>query len=363
MPNMKILILTQKIDKNDDVLGFFHRWVLEFAKYCEKVTVICLQKGEYDLPKNVKVLSLGKEKNFKVNSIINSRVNYRVKYVFNFYKYIFKERKNYDAVFVHMNPEYVVLGGIFWRLMGKKVGIWYAHGYVSLFLKTSLIFSDFIFTSSKKGCRLNSDKVKVVRQGIDVDYFKPLQKEINNKIFTITTIGRISPIKDYETLIEAAYILKKEGFDFKIIIIGGADTFDQKKYFDKLNNLVIEKNLGDVIYFNGPVANKDILNYLHNTNLFVNMSRTGSLDKAVLEAMACGIPIITSNEAFYEEIDKFKQYLLFKEGDSFVLAKKIKSIYCLKKEELSKISHYVCKLVKQRHSLGNFISSIMEFYV
>src|SRR3989339_803491 len=58
---MKLLILTQKIDKNDDLLGFFYAWVGEFAKYYKKITVICLYRGESDLPENVKVLSLGKE--------------------------------------------------------------------------------------------------------------------------------------------------------------------------------------------------------------------------------------------------------------------------------------------------------------
>ncbi len=59
---MKLLILTQKVDKNDDILGFFHGWIAEFARYCEKVTVVALEVHEYDLPRNVKVLSLGKEK-------------------------------------------------------------------------------------------------------------------------------------------------------------------------------------------------------------------------------------------------------------------------------------------------------------
>jgi len=59
---MKPLILTQKIDINDDVLGFFHNWIKEFAKHCESVVVVCLRKGEYDLPENVKILSLGKER-------------------------------------------------------------------------------------------------------------------------------------------------------------------------------------------------------------------------------------------------------------------------------------------------------------
>jgi len=41
---MKLLIITQKVDINDDVLGFMHGWIAEFAKHCEKLTVICLQK-------------------------------------------------------------------------------------------------------------------------------------------------------------------------------------------------------------------------------------------------------------------------------------------------------------------------------
>src|SRR3989338_3997811 len=96
---MKLLIITQKVDKNDPILGFFHRWLEEFAKNVEKLTVICLGKGEYDLPENVRVLSLGKESGHS-----------KIKYLRRFYKYIWMERKNYDAVFVHMNPEYVILG-------------------------------------------------------------------------------------------------------------------------------------------------------------------------------------------------------------------------------------------------------------
>ncbi|HRH30994.1 MAG TPA: hypothetical protein PK886_02950, partial [Candidatus Paceibacterota bacterium] len=99
---MKILITTQIIDTNDPILGFFHSWLKEFSKNFERVVVVCLKKGEFDLLENVEVLSLGKEGGVS-----------RIKYIFNFYKYIFKERKNYDVVFVHMNEEYVLLGGIF----------------------------------------------------------------------------------------------------------------------------------------------------------------------------------------------------------------------------------------------------------
>ena len=134
---MKLLIITQKVDKNDSVLGFFHGWIVEFAKHCEKLTVICLYKGEYDLPENVKVLSLGKETGRS-----------RLKYVFRFYKYIWKYRKDYDNVFVHMNHIYVVLGGTFWKILNKKIILWYNHISGSVSLNIALFFVNYIcFTS------------------------------------------------------------------------------------------------------------------------------------------------------------------------------------------------------------------------
>src|SRR5580704_11376753 len=99
---MRLLICTQAVDLDDPVLGFFHRWIAELSKRCERVHVICLKEGRHELPANVFVHSLGKEGGRS-----------RVKYLLNFYRYIRELRGEYDAVFVHMNSEYVVLGGFF----------------------------------------------------------------------------------------------------------------------------------------------------------------------------------------------------------------------------------------------------------
>ena len=56
----RLLITTQAVDLDDPVLGFFHRWIEEFAKHCESISVICLKEGRHDLPDNVHVYSLGK---------------------------------------------------------------------------------------------------------------------------------------------------------------------------------------------------------------------------------------------------------------------------------------------------------------
>jgi len=71
MKNWNLLIVTQKMDKDDPILGFFNSWVKEFAKIVPFVTIICLKKGKSDLPDNTKVLSLGKEDGISKAKYIN----------------------------------------------------------------------------------------------------------------------------------------------------------------------------------------------------------------------------------------------------------------------------------------------------
>ncbi len=134
---MRILVITQKVNKNDQSLGFFHTWLMEFSKAFESVIVVCLEKGEYDLPDNVKVLSLGKEEHQS-----------RLQYIIHFYWHIIHERKNYDAVFVHMNQEYLWLAGWLWRLWGKKVTMWRNDNKGNIKTDIAATFCNKIFCAS-----------------------------------------------------------------------------------------------------------------------------------------------------------------------------------------------------------------------
>jgi glycosyltransferase involved in cell wall biosynthesis len=69
-------------------------------------------------------------------------------------------------------------------------------------------------------------------------------------------------------------------------------------YAEKIKGLVREKGLEHKIHFYGERPYSDIAEILREHDLFINISRTGSLDKAVLEAMACGLTVLTSNEAY-----------------------------------------------------------------
>ncbi|MEM9336981.1 MAG: hypothetical protein AAGA35_03955, partial [Patescibacteria group bacterium] len=57
-----LVICAEAVDRAHPILGFFHGWVEEFANHFGEVHVVCLGAGEFDLPQNVQVYSLGKEK-------------------------------------------------------------------------------------------------------------------------------------------------------------------------------------------------------------------------------------------------------------------------------------------------------------
>jgi len=261
---MKLLIITQKVDKNDANLGFFHKWLEEFENTVD-LKVICLEKGESSI-KNV--FSLGKE---------NGKS--KIKYLFNFYKYILS--LDYDCVFVHMNQIYVLLGFPFW--FNKRVFLWYVHKSVGLSLKIAEKLVNKIFTASEKSFRLPSKKVVIVGHGIDTDLFK-----YENEGSGVCTVGRISKSKNIHIILDA---VRKLNVEFKVA--GEPITEEDKKYVSELRD------------FNWKsMKHAEISEFLNDCNVFVNLSDTGSLDKAILEAMACDRKILTSNEAFSDILDK-----------------------------------------------------------
>lgn len=349
---MRLLIVTQKVNKDDPILGFFHRWIIEFAKHCESIVVICLEEGVHELPVNVRVLSLGKE--LSVASGQWSVVS-KFRWLINFYRYIWRERNSYDAVFVHMNPIYVVFGGIIWRLMRKNIYMWYTHKHVDQKLKIAQGFVRKIFTASKESFRLSSDKVIVTGHGIDTDYYVPIPRPDEHDSIKLITVGRVAPVKNVDLIVDSFTELRKNRSDMSLTIVGGATTSADKKYFENLKHSVVESGLSGLISFTGPVAPQEILLYLQDSDIFVNMSNTGSLDKAVLEAMACGLITVSSNEAFKEILSPHSLFVKEQTVDNCgaVLSK-------LLARDLTGTKSYLREYVVSKHSLYNLIPFLIN---
>ncbi len=346
---MRLLFITQKIDEDDDLLAYVISWLQEFARHFTAVEVICLERGGATLPENVHVRSLGKEEGAG-----------RLTYLWRFYQYIFSIRRPYDVVLVHMNPEYVVLGGIPWRLMGKRVGLWYTHRQVNLKLYVAHLFSHAVLTASRYSFRLPSRKLHILGHGIEVGRFACESSAREER--AVISVGRITPIKNCDTLIEAAEILKRHWKErFSVTFIGAPVHESDRAYEKKLLRLVEERGLGKTVRFIGSIPNEGLPVWYCRASVSVNMTPPGGLDKAVIESMAAGTPPIVSNVAFSGYFGQYASRLTFPERDPIALAERIRAL--VESVDRPQIGAYLSRVAGERFSTKAIVKTISTILI
>lgn len=340
---MKLLITTQVIDINDPILGFFHGWVLEFAKHFDELHIICLRKGVYDFPSHVTVYSLGKEEGEN-----------RLKYTFRFYRFFahifLTVRVQY--VFFHMGALYNILAAPFFlvrNFFGTKFYWWKAHGYINYVGKIALYFVDRVYTSTESGFPIQSRKRHIVGQAINVSKFvqAPSIKRYNEIIF----IGRIVPIKKLEDFIDTAKILYDAGYTGVCSIIGPVDDI---RYTDTLKERIKKYNLLGKVQIIPPKTGQELVDWYSHASVFLNTSRTESMDKTVLEAMLCGCIPVTANRAFIDLLSHDRLYL--KDATASMYAARIQEL--LAHEDHESLRRRLRDDVVCKHSLHTFSQRI-----
>ncbi len=342
-----ILIITQKVDKDDSILGFFHDWIMEFSKQYNNVIVICLQKGNYDLPKNVEILSMEKDKNPN-----------KFKYIYLLNKFAFENRNKYDYVFCHMSPLYVISGFVIWKILHKKISMWYVHRNVDLKLKIANLLSDYIFSSTKEGYRINTKKVKYLGQAILVNKFPYLKHKIldKNTNINILTVGRITKIKNLDYLINTIKILKDKNYNVNLNIIGEAKISSDIEYYNELKNQISKLGLNSNINFIGSVKYDELAHYYNINDIFVNLAPSGGQDKAVLEAMSSGIPTFVANTGFKDFYGEFASDMIFELNNVVSLSDKI--VQYIDQDNQIQITEIINKNIIQKADLSILISNI-----
>ena len=281
---MKLLICTQAVDTTDPVLGFFHDWVAEFAKHCDEVVVICLREGEHNLPKNVRVLSLGKERT--ANHAQTGRSRARIAYLRRFYRYVWRERRNYDAVFVHMNQEYVLLGGLLWNAWGKRVYMWRNHSAGSLGTDIAALLCKNIFCTSKHSYTAKYRKTILMPVGIDTDVFNADNTQ-RRAPHSILFLSRMAPVKRPDILLGALAELNHKGISFAASFYGDP-TYSDRPYYESLKQKSAGSDLNEQVFFKLGIPNRQTPAVYRAHELFVNCSPSGLYDKTIFEAAACG---------------------------------------------------------------------------
>lgn len=337
---MRLLIYTQKIDKSDTVLGFFHDWVIRMSKVFNEVLVVCLELGDADLPPNVKVYSLGKEKGFS-----------KIKYIFYFYKYLNILSGKYDSVFVHMNQEYVLLGGLYWKIKNIPVYLWRNHKVGGLLTRVSVFLSNKVFYTSTKSFTSKFNNAIQMPVGVNEELFKENSAIIRKK-YSICMVGRISFVKHIDIALEAINILIKEGVQVSLSVIGDTGKTDNE-YFDILKKYVVENGLEKIVSFRNGVSQSSLPEIYGSYEICINVTEEGSFDKTIVEAAMCGVIPLVSSSSFSGILPD----ICITNTDPIEMSRKIKNL--LEPESQIRIKKDLESFVNS-HSLKKLIDRLNE---
>jgi len=304
---MKLLVVTQALDLDDPTLSTYHGWVAELARQFEHVEVVCLKAGRHDFPGNVSIHSLGKEKGAR------SPIMYGLRFL----DLVWRLRGSYDAVFVHMNQEYLLIAGWLWASMGKRMYLWRNHYAGSFLTDIAAAFCIKIFCTSRHSYTAKYRKTQFMPVGVDSSRFVPGTVRAPNSILFF---GRISPSKRPELLIDALELLKQRGVPFTASIVGSSLPKDQG-YHESLRQRVDHAGLAEQVTFLSGVSNTQAPTVFATHEIYVNASPSGMFDKAIFEAAASGCLVLATSDDFSRLAGD-----IFSFSDAVSLADRIESL-------------------------------------
>ncbi|MEM3389386.1 MAG: glycosyltransferase [Thermoproteota archaeon] len=256
---------------------------------------------------------------------------------------------SFDILHVHFGRQLYDAYSMFLRKRHKVPLVVQAHGSLPYIGKRRLLkmLYDFligqrIFSNASKLIALNQfeaeqyrrmgvpeEKIAIIPNGIDLSEYANLppkgsfksKHNIPGDKKIILYLGRIHRIKGIDFLIKAyAYLVKKIGCKDAILVIAGPDD----GYLNEAKALAKSLSIGDSVMFTGPLYGRDKLEAYVDAEVYVLPSRYETFPMTVLEAYACGKPVIASNVGGLRElVVDGETGLLFKAGSIQQLSKKL----------------------------------------
>lgn len=346
------------------------------SKKGHEVTVVCREPNGEDID------AVEDLQNMKIHRILASSGRRRfLRKVISFYRFL--RHNNFDVIHAH----FVISGGTL-GLIGKLFSvpvIVTAHGvdiqkseeigygirlnkFSALISWFTLKLIDFLAVVSKSmidyaieaGCP--PSKVGVVYNGIDFDNIpsggiENLKKYgIAKDDFIILFLGRLRPVKCPDDLVRAFPKIAKKVPNAKLVIAGKGEERDN------LERLVFELNLRDRVLFTGFVWGDDKWSLLKNCDVFVLPSVVEAFGITVIEAMACGKPVIATNVGPFLEIIKTGETgLLVPLHATEDLADAIIEL-ALDEEKRKEMGERAGKDVEERFDINKIADEYLEIY-
>ena len=141
---------------------------------------------------------------------------------------------------------------------------------------------------------ISAERVAVVNNGVDIKRFTPAQTVPDDEVVRIISVGTLYWIKNQLMTIRAVAALHKLGYKVELTLLG---TGEDK---EKIQKAIIESEAENYIFM--PGLKKNVEDYLRKSDIYVSSSKTEGLPLSILEAMACGLPVVATNAGGTQDI-------------------------------------------------------------
>lgn len=142
---------------------------------------------------------------------------------------------------------------------------------------------------------LDKEKVWVIRSGIDIDFFQPPKRKkiIQKDIIQIITVGDLIWRKGYEYALLAIRRLIDKGYNivFRIISASKSGKLSRARILFTIDDLELNR----FVHLFWKMPPEDVRQMLWESDIFLLSSVSEGISNAVLEAMACGLPVVTTD--------------------------------------------------------------------
>jgi glycosyltransferase involved in cell wall biosynthesis len=210
-----------------------------------------------------------------------------------------------------------------------------------------------VFTASEESFRLQSARGKrvVTGHGIDCARFAPGG---GPRDVDVLCVGRLAPSKGQDELLGALEQLPGA----RAVLAGDILLAADAPYREALR--VRAAALGGRVTLAGAVPWLDVADAMRRARVLVNASRTGSIDKVVLEAMACGTLPLTCNESFQPLLaGELSGRLLFRRDDPADLAAGLRALLALPPDQAQSLGARLREQVLRDHDLRRLVPRML----
>lgn len=353
---MKVLAIVQCWNSRDLARGFIVDWMECLADRVDKLTIVTLEQREESSHPKIQIYSLGKERGNKSFP----RILYLIKWLSLFVRLFLSQKARPDVVFTHMTPLYSILAFPFTAPFRIPIFTWYSHPENRLIHRAAYRVSENVCTASPEVQKAAGQKALLNRNAVDTKRFKSTEQETLNQYHSndVVMVGRIDPIKQAHLVIEACDLCRRDGVHFNLKLVGDC-TPGNEAYLQGLKDLVHRLNLSDRVFFLGTLPHRKLPELYRHARAYVNPMKVGGFGKAVLEAMAAGIPTIIGTDAFNEELGKWKGALVTNGQTPQAIANSLQNVLALDRHSYFELSSFLQTLA-HGHSLDLLFDTLVD---